>query len=264
MPGWAELLSAQAAELPQRDDCCGPFWGLLALRAARMGATAELDQDTVALEAGTVLTAAPRRGSRPPGETGRDDYRLALPQAADPSRAGTSATGLARAIEQLSRGALAVVPATRVGSAAGLRRLLEALVDWPVPVAVIANIDTGQLWDPSATEAQLDAYLQTGDASAGPTARWQTGHFVALGGLLRGSAGTLVVVADSYRSRGVDGVQLQPLERAAAAIRRAGMAPGGMLLAVPAAHRAAACRAVKDAGLEPQQWDNGSPDASAR
>ncbi|MGH2840171.1 MAG: DUF6885 family protein, partial [Solirubrobacteraceae bacterium] len=175
--------------------------------------------------------------------------------------AGTSPGGLARAIEQLSEDALTVQPAS-APSVAGLGALLEALTEAPGPVALIANLHTGLLWDPAASPAQYDAYLERGEVDAGPAARWRAGHYVALTGLVRGRAGTLVVVADSYRSRGVEGVQLQPLERLAAAIAREGMNPGGMLLVVTAEQHDAARQVVLDAGLEPELWDNGSPDAS--
>lgn len=264
LPGSAALLDAHAAELPQKDDLCGPFWGLLALRAARASGAAGLDQDAVALAAGTVITTPPRALSLPPGEEGRDDYSVALPTAVAGAPAGTSARGLTRAVEQLSDGELAVQPATGAPSCAALRILLEELVDWPVPVALIANLHTGLLWDPSATPAQLDAYLHGGDVDAGPAARWQAGHFVALAGLVRARAGCLVVVVDSYRSRGVDGVQLQPVERVATAITRDRMDPGGMLLMISATHRTTARRIVENAGFKPALWDNGSPDANAR
>lgn len=261
LPGSSRLLAIHPAQLPQKDDLCGPFWGLLALRALGADAEARLDQDAVALAAGSVVSAPPRDDSLPPGEQGRDDYRLALPEAPAGAPVGTSPCGLARAIEQLSEDALNVQPAS-APSVAGLRSLLEALTEAPRPLVLIANLHTGLLWDPAASPAQLDAYLESGEVDAGPEARWRVGHFVALTGLVRGRSGTLVVVADSYRSRGVDGVQLQPLERLAAAIAREGMNPGGMLLVVAADQRDAARQVVVDAGLEPELWDNGSPDAS--
>ena len=264
LPGLAALLDAHAAELPQKDDLCGPFWGLVALRAAGVAGAAELDQEAVALAAGTVVTPPPRAMSLPPGEAGRDDYRVALPTAIPGAPAGTSAGGLARAVEQLSDGELAVQPGSGGPSCAALRLLLEELARCTVPVAAIANVHTGLLWDPAATTAQLAAYLHGGGAAAGPPARWRVGHYVALAGLVSARARCLVVVLDSFRSRGVDGVQLQPIDRVAAAIAREGMEPGGVLLTVPAAQRATARRMVLDAGLESELWDNGSPDANAR
>ena len=82
------------------------------------------------------------------------------------------------------------------------------------------------------------------------------GHFTGLLGLVTARRGALVVVADSYRSLGHDGVHLQPVERFAAAL-----AGRGVLLAVAPEQRAAAEEAVTAAGLATELWDNGSPDA---
>ncbi len=62
LPGARELLALHARELPQRDDLCGAFCGALALRAAGIERTAgePLDQDAVALAAGSVVSARQR------------------------------------------------------------------------------------------------------------------------------------------------------------------------------------------------------------
>ncbi len=259
LPGSAELLALRQHELPQRDELCGPFWGLLALQSAGIGG--ELDQDEVAVAAGTVLSPPPRTTSLPPGERGRDDFRLALPQADDPAGAGTAATGVARAVERLSGGQLAAVAASGDWEPARVHALLRGAGRLAGPVGVLANIATGELADHRTDAATLTRYLDSGTDDAAP-AQWHAGHFVALAGLIEGAVGRLVLVADSYRSLGADGLHLQPVERLAAALRRDGLAPGGILLVVPASRRQAAADLVTSVGLRTQLWDNGSPDAA--
>ena len=72
LPGARELLAVHARELPQRDDLCGAFCGALALRAAGIGDHdgAPLDQDEVALAAGSVVAGARAPGVLPQGEPG--------------------------------------------------------------------------------------------------------------------------------------------------------------------------------------------------
>ena len=100
------LSALHAEEMPQKDQLCGAFWGTLALAAAGHRA----DQDEVALRAGTSLATGDPSEWLPPGASPRTDYRLAIPVAEDEPSSGTSATGVARAVEELSEGALAVVP----------------------------------------------------------------------------------------------------------------------------------------------------------
>ena len=262
LPGAARLLELRSGELPQKDELCGPFGAVLALRAAGVWCDPggiPLDQDVVALVAGTVLSPPPRTGSLPPGQRGRDDYRLALPEAVDPASAGTSAVGVVRAIERLSAGTLAVVPASGQWDPVRLRSLLRRLT--AEPVTVLANLATGELAEHRTDPAELARYLETGDDRPLPASRWQAGHFVALAGLLDGPAGCLVLVADSYPPLGWDGLHLQPVERLAAALRREGLPPGGLLLVVPAARRDVTQALVGAVGVRTELWDNGSPDA---
>ena len=122
LPDAERLLAEQAAELPQKDDLCGAFWGLVALRAAGRPAGPAgdpLDQEAVALAAGSVLSPPPRTSSLPPGEPGRGDFRLALPTASKGAPAGTSAGGLARAIAELSGGSQSAPVARFPSTASG-------------------------------------------------------------------------------------------------------------------------------------------------
>lgn len=263
LPGAARLLEPRSGELPQKDELCGAFVALLALRAAgvrRAPGGVPLDQDVVALAAGTVLSPPPRTGSLPPGQRARGDYRLTLPETADPTSAGTSAVGVARAIERLSAGTLAVVPASGRWDPVRLRSLLHRLA--AEPVTVLANLATGELAEHRTDPAELARYLETGGDQPLPASHWSVGHFVPLAGVLDGPAGSLVLVADSYPSLGWDGLHLQPVERLAAALRREGLPPGGLLLVVPATRREVTRASVTAAGLRAELWDNGSPDAA--
>src|ERR1700676_5756240 len=87
LPGARELLAIHARELPQRDDLCGAFCGALALRAAGIEDHdgEPVDQDAVALAAGSIVSALADGGSLPAGERGRRDYRLSLPFVKDAS-----------------------------------------------------------------------------------------------------------------------------------------------------------------------------------
>src|SRR5436305_4690860 len=97
LEGTRALLPAHRRELPQRDDLCGAFCTALALRAAGVQGRRDeqLDQDAVALAAGSLISPAGDPASLPAGETGRRDYRLRLPQIEDAARSGTTPAGLA-------------------------------------------------------------------------------------------------------------------------------------------------------------------------
>jgi hypothetical protein len=237
-----DLLAAQRGELPQCDELCGPFWAAVALRATGIDVT----QEEAAAVAGSVLAAPDSPSSLPPGEDGRV-AQAELPVAAPGEPAGTSAHGVALAVERLSGGRLAAVPASGAWSAAALAGLLEALDG---VVAVIANVDTGALWDPSATPDHLQRYLANG-ADEGPDNEWRVGHFLAIAGTHPGPGGTIVMLADSYASRAT---HLQPVERVAAALDGR-----GLLVVTDATHAPDARAAIEAAGLTPALWDNGSP-----
>jgi hypothetical protein len=126
------------------------------------------------------------------------------------------------------------------------------------------NPATGVLWGSRPPLSALLGYLATGDDSLGPDAEWQVGHFAGCLGAIRGAAGTLVVVADTYATLGWNGVHLQPIERVAASLRRDALpSSGGALVIVPSARGEAVQATLAGAGLEIAAWDNGSPDARA-
>lgn len=264
LPGARELLAIHARELPQRDDLCGAFCGALALGAAGIERRAEepLDQDAVGLAAGSIVSTHPDPRNLPRGETGRRDYRLALPFVEDAAVSGTTAAGVVRAVGELSAGALAAIPYSGPWSAGTLDGLFELAAGRARSVTLIANLATHHLWGGGPRVGELLAYLYDGERS-GPAADWDVGHFVCVVGRVRGPGGSLYVVADTYPSLGRGGVHVQPAERLAAAIERRDK-PAGGVIAVVAAEDAPAVRAGAGVlGLQEGIWDNGTVTAEA-
>jgi uncharacterized protein DUF6885 len=255
--GAARFLDHHAAELPQKDELCGAFCALLALRTAGH-AEAPTDQDSVAELAGTRITAGGEIEPLPPGEAGRRDYRVALETVSEAKLSGTAVAGLVRAVEAMSGGASVAIGLRGPWTAAAVLALLELGASAERPVTTIANVATGELWGARWEPATWLRYLSTGSQD-GPPPDWDVGHFVCLVGTVRGSAGTLVLVADTYPSLGWRGVHLQPVERVAAALERRGRAPGGVLMIVDATDAAEVRRVAAVAGLAEGLWDNGTP-----
>jgi len=259
LPGARELLAVHARELPQRDDLCGAFCGALALRAAGIGEHRgePIDQDAVALAAGSIVSGLRDAGTLPHGEQGRRDYRLVLPHIDDPEVSGTTAAGLLDAVHELSGGSLAAIPYTGPWTVGTLGGLFELAASLERPVTLIANLATRHLWGGGASVIQLLDHLFDGE-QAGPAPDWDVGHFACVIGRVRGPRGSLYGVADTYPSLGDGGVHMQPQERLAAALERRDMPAGGMIV-VADAREAAAVRSCADAlGLGEGVWDNGT------
>jgi hypothetical protein len=259
LPGAREMLALHARELPQRDDLCGAFCGALALGAAGVSVRAgePLDQDAVALAAGSVVSSSRDPDTLPGAETGRRDYRLAIPEIDDPEHSGTTAAGVLQAIEQLAGGALAAIPLAGPWDAGTLGGLYELALAGPAPATLIANFATHHLWGSHASVPELLSYLLDGEQQ-GPPPDWRVGHFACVFGRVLGPAGTLYAIADTYPALGDHGVHMQPQERLAAALERADMPAGGML-AVVASEEAARFRAgTRRLGLQEHIWDNGT------
>jgi hypothetical protein len=231
-----DFLAEGLAGLPQCDELCGAFWAANALRAAGFR---DVTQEQAAVVAGSVLLPPGSPSSLPPGERGRRPG-VELP-VGDP--AGTSAHGVARAIERLSDGRLAAVPASGEWTLDRLLGLLEA-----VDGAVIANVFTGELWGSSVTDEQVRRYLEEG-VDDGPSNAWRVGHFLAIAHVVGGGVAPLVVLADSYPSCAM---HRQPAARVVAALRDRG-------LLVVTDDAGSVREQVLAAGLEPVLWDNGSP-----
>jgi hypothetical protein len=259
LPGVRALLAVHARELPQRDDLCGAFCGALALRAAGLDEHdgEPLDQDEVALAAGSIVSGVRDAGILPYGEPGRRDYRVSLPLVEDASVSGTTAAGLRNAIARLSDGALAAIPYSGPWSADTLAGLFDLCRALERPVTLVANFATRHLWGGRPSVNQLLGYLFDGDRD-GPPPDWDVGHFACVFGRVRGAGGSLYGVADTYPALGDGGVHVQPQERLAAALERREGPAGGMLV-VAFAQDAAAVRAGAGAlGLREGVWDNGS------
>ncbi|MEC3974706.1 DUF6885 family protein [Amycolatopsis sp. H20-H5] len=249
LPGGEHLAAVTRAELPQKDGLAAAFTALAALRAAGIAVT---DQDEVALAAGTVRLTTP---DRPPGEPARTGFRLRLPETDDPAAAGTSATGLARAIGELSAGRLRAIPASGDWTVDSLFDLLAGLGELP-RVAVLARVESAELGAPDTPERALLDYLDTGVPPLW-SSRWRAEgeHFVLLAGVRIGAEGTLLSVVDTYPSLGDNGIHEQPIEWLVAALRREPHRPGGLLLVVDATQAAAATEAVTAAGLRSRPWE---------
>lgn len=259
LPGARALLAAHACELPQRDDLCGAFCGSLALRAAGIEARGgePLDQDAVALAAGSVVSRVPDTSALPHGERGRRDYRIAPPLIDDAAVSGTTADGVVEAIGELSGGRLAAIPYSGPWTAQALDGLFGLVTALEQPVTLIANVATRHLWGAAPRAGELLDYLLDG-CTDGPPADWDVGHFVCVIGRVSGPGGTLYALADTYPSLGRCGVHLQPRERLAPALVRPDMAPGGMIVVVAGEDAAAVRSGAERLGLLEGAWDNGT------
>jgi hypothetical protein len=264
--GARELLAAHARELPQRDDLCGAFCGALALAAAGLRsdrAGEPLDQDAVALAAGSVISGEREPGTLPRGEAGRRDYRLQIAEIEDSDVSGTTAAGVIEAIAELSEGTLTPLALAGPWNAATLAGLFDAAAALTGPVTLIANLATHHLWGGSARVDELLDHLLDG-REQGPAPDWRVGHFACVFGRIRGPRGTLYAVADTYPALGNRGVHLQPQERLAAALERRDMPAGGIIAVVDARAAIGLREAARAAGLREGVWDNGTVTQTGR
>lgn len=259
LSGSRRLLSAHARELPQRDDLCGAFCGALALSAAgfeRRG-TEPLDQDAVAVAAGSVVSIGRELGTLPGGEAGRRDYRLGIPTIDDPDVSGTTASGVARAVAALSENALQAVALSGPWSTQTLGGLFDTASALEHPVTLIANLATHHLWGGRPSVEQLLDHLYEGSLD-GPDPDWDVGHFACVFARTSGPRGSLYALADTYPALGNEGVHIQPQELLAAAIERSDMPAGGVLAVVNAQDADALRTGASAAGLREGLWDNGT------
>jgi len=253
LPGAERIAALQAEERQQKDNLCGCFWGSLVLRAH--GFT-EVDQDDVAVRAGSLLPH-PSDEDVPPGARPRQDYRLPIPVVDDHDVTGTGEPGLARAIAELSGGALAAVPAAGPWTADSVLALFAAAEEHGA--VLVANVRTGCFWGSRAPVYSLLEAL-AGRTVAGPPPDWDVGHFVTLAGLARGPGGALVLVGDTYQELGWRGYYLQPAAAVAAALERGDGREGGVLCVLPAPAEGGFRDGLAASGLDLRHWDNGTPD----
>lgn len=262
LSGSRSLLRTHARELPQRDDLCGAFCGALALSAAgieRWRGEA-VDQDAVAVAAGTVVSRVPDLTALPHSERGRRDYRIAPPLVDDAAVSGTNCAGVVAALRELSDERVVALAYVGPWTAEALDGMFDAVAALSAPATLIANVATRHLWGGAAGATRLLDYLLDG-TDDGPAPDWDVGHFVCVVARTRGPGGDLYAIADTYPSLGVGGVHVQPGERLARALQRPGMAPGGMIAAVTTADAAQVRAAAHALGLREGVWDNGSATA---
>ncbi len=262
LAGTRELLAAHARELPQRDDLCGAFCGALALRAAGIDQHERepLDQDAVALAAGSVISPAREAGTLPHGEHGRRDYRLSLARVDDSELSGTTAAGLLDAIARVSGGAIIAIPYAGPWSVGTLAGLFDLAAGLERPVTLVANLATRHLWGAGPRVDEILGYLYEGEGP-GPTPDWDVGHFACVVARVRGPGGSMYALADTYPSLGDRGVHLQPQERLAAAIDRRDMPAGGVLVVADVREAASVRAGAQAVGLREGIWDNGTATA---
>jgi len=244
--------------MPQKDQLCGAFWGALTLSAAGHKAS----QEEVALRAGTALAEGDPAGWLPPGASPRADYEATIPVAPDEAFAGTSATGVARSIEEISRGALAVVSVAGPWSSDTVVSLAEIAARAAPECVLIANLRTGHLWGSRPPARLLFDYL-LGRPVEAPPPDWDCGHFLTIAAGVGGPGGVLVVLRDTYPQLGWDGYHLQPVAAVAEALGRGDGNEGGVLCALPAPAAEALAGKLEEAGFTLRHWDNGTPDGAA-
>ena len=249
---------ARVHERKQKDELCGAFCAAVAIEAI---SGTRISQDAIATAAATVLSGGGDPGL-PTGETSRVDYLGELPIAEDPATAGTSATGLVRAVNAFGVSQIVAVPLTGAWTPDGVALLVD-LVQEP-DTAVILNVATRHLWSTHADLLTAHAYLD-GDAAAAPESEWDVGHFILLIGSYVGSRRRLAVCGDTYPSLGSGGTHLQPLEALAAGMNRDHdpVSTGGALVLTTSARSDSVRDRAIDRGLVVQAWDNGTPDAGS-
>lgn len=255
VPGTQDLAGLHERAIPQRDQLCGPFWGALALTAAGR----PTDQDEVALRAGTTLAEGDPARWLPPGASPRTDYSLSLPVATDEPSSGTSASALARSIEELSGNTLRVIPIAGPWRSDTVISLVEISASEAPECTLVANLRTGRLWGSRPPARLLLDYL-LGLPVESPLPDWDCGHFLTLVATLSGPGGTLLAVRDTYAELGWGGYHLQPAAVVAAALERGDGHEGGVLCVCEANAAATLAGRLEEAGFELRHWDNGTPD----
>jgi hypothetical protein len=240
--------------IPQKDQLCGPFWGALALAAAGYA----VDQDEVAICAGTTLAEGDPAEWLPPGASPREDYGASLPVATDEAHSGTSAPGLARSIEKLSGGSLAVVPVAGPWTADTVVSLIELAAATP-ECTLVANLRTGRLWGSRPPMRLLLDHL-LGRPVEAPAPDWDCGHFLTIAACMSAAGGTLVTLRDTYPELGWGGYHVQPAGTVAESLKRGDGHEGGVLCVCEASVAEALAGKLEEAGVELRYWDNGSSD----
>ncbi|HSO97979.1 MAG TPA: hypothetical protein VLP43_03435 [Solirubrobacteraceae bacterium] len=254
-------LADAGLQLQQKDNLCGPFHAARTLRD--IGVTewegAPVDQDLVALHAGTALPEREIGPQVPPGAANLRDYRYELPRV-EQAASGTSPAALAAAISELSGGRLVCVPVSGAWSTEVVERLV--LEGRTIGARLMANIRSGLLWGSRPPLDLLIGRLAGEDAAHPPGADWDVGHFVELAEVVCGRRGALVVVQDSYPTLGWNGTHLQPPGALAAALSRGDGKQGGVLAVSAPELETAVRELVAEVGMSSEMWDNSSTGGS--
>jgi hypothetical protein len=260
----AAVHAVRDAAVNQRDNLCGCFWSWVALRA--FDGSDLPDEEDVAMIAGCVVPigrtdpafSLPWKGV---GVTASWPYRLALPTSADDRMIGSSAFGVARAVDVLSDGRLVVLPYRSDRWTASLvQELISRLIGLgSVPVLAVANVATEHFIGSKLGAENIVDHLLMGKALPEVEPDWRVGHFCSLAGVVRGPAAELVVIRDTYRAMGWRGHHVQTYAALASALDRDGTGAGGVLLITTVADADAVRAAVEDLPLLNELWDNGSP-----
>jgi hypothetical protein len=253
VPGAQDLGLLHDKAIPQKDQLCGAFWGALVLTAAGH----PIDQDEVALRSGTTLAQGDPEEWLPPGTQARTDYETSLPVAADGAASGTSAPALARSIEGLSGGDLAVVPVAGPWSAASVVELVETVAATTTWCTLIANIRTGHLWGSRPPARLLLDHLAGRAVEEPPRPDWDCGHFLTIVACL---GETFLALRDTYPQLGWGGYHLQPAGAVAAALERGDGSEGGVLCVCGASVSEVLAGRLGEMGFVLRHWDNGTPD----
>ncbi len=248
--------AVETASAQQKDNLCGPFWAARVLNESGFDTWdgEAITQDLVARRAGTLLPETHDGPDVPPGAVSQVSYRYQLPTG-PAEQSGTSAGGVAGAIEAASGGLLRCVPLSGEWNVHRVERLVDEGAG--LGSRLIANVRTGRMWASRPPVEILLAEL-AGGSVVEPEADWDVGHFVELEMLIRGPRGSLVVVHDSYPSLGWQGRHLQPPDAIAAALERGDGREGGVLIVVPQIGVEAARALAAEIGLEVRIWDNGT------
>jgi hypothetical protein len=244
--------------MPQKDQLCGPFWGALTLAAAGR----PVEQDEVALMAGTTLAEGDPAQWLPPGASPRTDYSRPIPVSLDGNSAGTSAPGLARGIEELSGGALRVVPVAGPWTAETVVALVEISASKAPGCTLVANLRTGRLWGSRPPARLLFDHL-LGLPVRPPAPDWDCGHFLTIVASLAGPGGALLALRDTYAELGWDGHHLQPAGTVAQALERGDGYEGGVLCVCEASAAEAFAGRLEESTFELRHWNNGTPEGGA-
>ena len=84
------------------------------------------------------------------------------------------------------------------------------------------------------------------------------GHFACVVARVRGPAGNLYAVADTYPTLGDGGVHMQPQENLAKALERRDMPAGGVIVVVSTEDAGGVRAGAQALGLREGLWDNGT------